>query len=72
MVCGIMTTYFEIKEVDAMSVIMAYKTDDKIYLGADNRAVSMDSRTFGPVSKKQILGVSNFVLFPFNRFGKVK
>lgn len=41
MVCGIMTTYFEIKEVDVMSVIMAYKTDDKIYLGADNRTVSV-------------------------------
>ena len=49
-----------------------YLNDDEYFVMGDNRAVSMDSRTFGPVSKKQILGVSNFVLFPFNRFGKVK
>lgn len=49
-----------------------YLKDDEYFVMGDNRAVSMDSRTFGPVSKKQILGVSNFVLFPFNRFGKVK
>lgn len=42
MVCGIMATYFEIREVDIMSVIMAYKTEDKIYLGADNRTVTID------------------------------
>lgn len=49
-----------------------YLKDDEYFVMGDNRAVSMDSRTFGPVKKEQILGVSDFVLFPFNRFGKVK
>ena len=64
MVCGIMTTYFEIKEVDAMSVIMAYKTDDKIYLGADNRAVSINEDSHRDDENK-IIAINNDVAVAF-------
>ena len=30
----------------------------------------VDSRVFGPFSKKEILGKTNLILFPFNRAGK--
>lgn len=45
---------------------------DEYFILGDNRAVSLDSRTIGPVKKSQIKGTTNFVLFPFNRFGKLE
>lgn len=47
------------------------KNDEYFVLG-DNRAVSRDSRIFGPVKKEQIMGTSEFIIFPFSKFGKVK
>lgn len=44
------------------------KNDEYFVLG-DNRLVSLDSRYFGPVNKKAILGSSKFIVFPFNKFG---
>lgn len=38
----------------------------------DNRGNSSDSRILGLISEKQIEGSSNFVLFPFSSFGKMK
>ena len=35
----------------------------------DNRSNSMDSRFFGSFSRKQIMGKTSFVVFPFARFG---
>jgi len=37
----------------------------------DNREDSLDSRYFGPVKKDNIVGNTNFIIFPFNHFGKV-
>ena len=45
--------------------------DEYIVLG-DNRNVSKDSRSIGPVSKKDIKGKVDLVLFPFKRFGFIK
>lgn len=37
----------------------------------DNRPISKDSRKIGLIDKKNIKGSTNFVLFPFSRFGNV-
>lgn len=38
----------------------------------DNRTNSLDSRAIGLVSEDSILGVTNFSIFPFKRFGIIK
>lgn len=38
----------------------------------DNRTNSMDSRVFGTFKKKDILGKTNLIIFPFRRFGTKK
>lgn len=43
---------------------------DKYFLVGDNRENSLDSRVIGLVDKKDILGITNFRLFPFNKIGK--
>ena len=42
---------------------------NKYFVLGDNRNNSMDSRFFGPFSRKQIMGKTSFVVFPFRRFG---
>lgn len=39
------------------------------FVMGDNRKVSMDSRSIGPVSKKDIMGYVKVIVFPFNRIG---
>lgn len=46
--------------------------EGKYFIMGDNRVNSVDSRMIGPVSKKEILGKTNLVLYPFNKFGKPK
>ena len=46
--------------------------DDEYFILGDNRVVSLDSRTIGPVKKNQIKGTTNFIIYPFKRFGKIK
>lgn len=41
------------------------------FVMGDNRNVSKDSRLIGTVSKEDIIGKTNFVIYPFNKFGKV-
>lgn len=38
----------------------------------DNREDSLDSRYYGAFNKKNILGKTSFIVFPFNRFGNKK
>ena len=45
--------------------------DDEYYIMGDNRANSLDSTELGPFKKNNIKGTTRFVLFPFNRIGKV-
>ena len=45
--------------------------DDEYFVMGDNREDSLDSRYFGPVKKENIIGNTNFIIFPFNHFGKV-
>lgn len=42
---------------------------NEYYVLGDNRENSMDSRYFGSFNKKDILGKTSFIIFPFNRFG---
>lgn len=49
-----------------------YCAQDEYYVLGDNREDSTDSRVFGCVKKENILGTTDFVIFPFgSRFGKV-
>ena len=45
---------------------------DEYFVMGDNRKVSQDSRAIGPVKKSQILGKTNIIIYPFNKFGIVK
>lgn len=47
------------------------KSDEYFVLG-DNRENSKDSRSIGPVKKKQIKGNTSFIIFPFTRFDNTK
>lgn len=46
--------------------------EDEYYILGDNRIISLDSRVFGKINKKNIKGTTNITIFPFNKFGKVK
>ncbi len=46
--------------------------EDEYFVLGDNRLVSLDSRTIGPVKKKNIKGTTDFIIYPFNRFGILK
>lgn len=46
--------------------------DDYYFVVGDNRPVSHDSRSIGLISKKDILGTTDFSIFPFSRFGFIK
>lgn len=46
--------------------------EDEYFLLGDNRLVSLDSRYFGPVPKKAIMGSAKIIVFPFKKIGKVK
>lgn len=46
--------------------------EDEYYVLGDNRQISMDSRVFGPIHKNEIKGTTNFIIYPFKTFGKVK
>ncbi len=41
------------------------------FVMGDNRQISLDSRIFGVVHEKEILGTTNFALYPFSKFGRV-
>lgn len=46
--------------------------DDYYLVLGDNRTNSVDSRMIGLINKKDILGTTNFSVFPFKTFGFVK
>jgi signal peptidase I len=43
---------------------------DSVYVLGDNRAVSLDSRTFGPVENSRIIGEVLIRFYPIESFGK--
>lgn len=60
------THNFELSEIDVEVIPEGY-----YFVVGDNRKDSLDSRTIGLISKKQIMGKTNFTIFPFTRFGSV-
>ena len=48
-----------------------YCAEDEYFVLGDNRENSKDSRIFGCVNAKQILGTTKFVFFPFDKIGRV-
>lgn len=42
------------------------------FVMGDNRSASSDSRVLGLIQKSDILGTTNFRIFPFNHIGKIK
>lgn len=46
--------------------------EDFYFLIGDNREISRDSRTYGVIHQKNILGKAIFRYWPFSRFGKIQ
>ncbi len=44
--------------------------ENEFYVLGDNRNVSLDSRTFGPINKSRIIGEVLVRFYPLNKFGK--
>lgn len=42
---------------------------DEYFVLGDNRNDSVDSRIIGTIKEKDILGKTDFIIYPFNRFG---
>ncbi len=45
---------------------------DEYFVLGDNRTISKDSRSLGPIKEKYIEGTTKIILYPFNKIGKVK
>lgn len=43
--------------------------DDEYFVLGDNREDSLDSEELGPMTKDQIKGTTNLIIFPFNKIG---
>ena len=60
------TYYFDIRELGFNIIPSGY-----YFVMGDNRTNSKDSRIIGFVSEKDILGTTNLIIFPFNKFGSI-
>lgn len=45
--------------------------EDEYFVLGDNRENSLDSQELGAFKREQIKGVSEFILFPFSKFGHI-
>lgn len=46
--------------------------ENEYYVMGDNRSISKDSRSIGTIKKNKIIGKTNFIIYPFNKFGIVE
>lgn len=70
----------EVKDVENVEFTLDYDIkqldydvipENTYFLVGDNRGNSTDSRLIGPISKDEIIGKVNIVLFPFNKIRKL-
>jgi len=59
---------YKINKSDAINVrIDLVVPKDEIFVSGDNRPNSLDSRTFGPIPVKDIVGTLSYRIFPINK-----
>ncbi len=67
-----MPNFVELKRMDAWPISMTYKiavTEDHYFVAGDNWRESYDSRFFGPVARRKIIGKALFCYAPVDRIG---
>lgn len=66
--------YIEEPFLDENEITSTFFLEDTIpegyyFVMGDNRDESNDSRIVGPIAENDILGIANYTIFPFSRFG---
>jgi len=67
----------KLDDIDRYDIVVANlmsdgKKLDTLIKRIYGRQVSLDSHIFGPIKKEDIEGVTDFIIWPFSKFGKVQ